>query len=150
MHDDLIEVADHLARRDRGKPRQASLRKAISTAYYAVFHAVCDLCARELVGWSKPWEPYAKVYRAIDHQSTRRVLIDRDADFSSEMGELGAIFVHLQENRLAADYDPRPRDYGRTETLEIIDMAKRAIGILNRLPARVRISLAATLVSKKR
>lgn len=36
--DDLLEQAVHLARREPGRPRQASLRRAISTAYYALFH----------------------------------------------------------------------------------------------------------------
>jgi hypothetical protein len=37
--DDLLEQAHHLAKRDeRKRPRQASLRRAISTTYYALFH----------------------------------------------------------------------------------------------------------------
>lgn len=35
---DLLEQADHLATRERKRPRQASLRRAVSTAYYAVYH----------------------------------------------------------------------------------------------------------------
>src|SRR5260370_10190 len=36
--DDLLEQARHLANRERKKPRLASLRRAVSTAYYALFH----------------------------------------------------------------------------------------------------------------
>jgi uncharacterized protein (UPF0332 family) len=36
--DDLLEQALHLANRERKGPRQASLRRAVSTAYYALFH----------------------------------------------------------------------------------------------------------------
>src|SRR5467141_3575239 len=36
--DDLLEQARHLANRERKNPRQASLRRAVSTAYYALFH----------------------------------------------------------------------------------------------------------------
>jgi uncharacterized protein (UPF0332 family) len=36
--DDLLEQALHLAKREKKKPRQASLRRAVSTAYYALFH----------------------------------------------------------------------------------------------------------------
>ena len=41
MYDDLIELAEFIAKRDAGRPKQASLRRAISTAYYAVFHRAC-------------------------------------------------------------------------------------------------------------
>jgi len=37
---DLLEQAAHLASRERGRPRQVSLRRAISTAYYSLFHLV--------------------------------------------------------------------------------------------------------------
>src|SRR5712692_5365690 len=36
--DDLLEQARHLANREKKRPRQASLRRAVSTAYYALFH----------------------------------------------------------------------------------------------------------------
>jgi uncharacterized protein (UPF0332 family) len=34
----LLEQAKHLANREKKRPRQASLRRAVSTAYYALFH----------------------------------------------------------------------------------------------------------------
>ena len=41
---DLIRMARQLASGDlgsgRGRPRQAELRRAVSTAYYAMFHAL--------------------------------------------------------------------------------------------------------------
>jgi hypothetical protein len=33
---DLLEQAKHLANREKKRPRQASLRRAVSTAYYAL------------------------------------------------------------------------------------------------------------------
>ena len=35
---DLLELAQHLAKLDSENPRQACLRRAVSTAYYALFH----------------------------------------------------------------------------------------------------------------
>jgi uncharacterized protein (UPF0332 family) len=35
---DLLEQAKHLANREKKRPRQASLRRAVSTVYYALFH----------------------------------------------------------------------------------------------------------------
>src|ERR1700735_3811250 len=40
--DDLLEQAHHLATREEGEPKQASLRRAVSTAYYALFHLLID------------------------------------------------------------------------------------------------------------
>src|SRR5258708_1560887 len=36
--DHLLEQARHLAHREKTRPRQASLRRSVSTAYYALFH----------------------------------------------------------------------------------------------------------------
>lgn len=38
LPDDLLEQARHLANGERRRPKQASLRRAVSTAYYALFH----------------------------------------------------------------------------------------------------------------
>ena len=40
--DDLLEQAYHLAHREPKHPKQASLRRAVSTAYYSVFHLLID------------------------------------------------------------------------------------------------------------
>ena len=49
--DDLLEQAYHLANREQEDPGQASLRRAVSTACYALFHLLID----EAVGnWSVP------------------------------------------------------------------------------------------------
>jgi hypothetical protein len=38
LHDDLLEQAEHLAKIDARRPKQASLRRAVSASYYALFH----------------------------------------------------------------------------------------------------------------
>ncbi|PWB94492.1 hypothetical protein [Methylosinus sporium] len=52
MIDDLLGLADELAGREAGRPKQASLRRAVATAYYAVFHTLAKLCADQLIGAS--------------------------------------------------------------------------------------------------
>ena len=37
MHEDLFSQAETLAKLDAKKPKQANLRRAVSSAYYAVF-----------------------------------------------------------------------------------------------------------------
>ena len=40
--DDLLEQAHHLANREPEDPKQASLRRAVSTAYYGLFHLLIN------------------------------------------------------------------------------------------------------------
>jgi uncharacterized protein (UPF0332 family) len=46
----LLEQAQHLANREKKRPRQASLRRAVSTAYYALFHLLIHEATRN---WKK-------------------------------------------------------------------------------------------------
>ena len=39
---DLLQQADHLATYEGANPSQASLRRAVSTAYYALFHLLIE------------------------------------------------------------------------------------------------------------
>jgi uncharacterized protein (UPF0332 family) len=38
LAEDLLEQARHLAKREPKRPKQASLRRAVSAAYYSLFH----------------------------------------------------------------------------------------------------------------
>lgn len=40
--DDLLEQAYDLAQKEATDPKQASLRRAVSTAYYALFHLLVE------------------------------------------------------------------------------------------------------------
>lgn len=46
LANDLLEQAYHLARKEPKRPRQASLRRAISTSYYALFHLLISEATR--------------------------------------------------------------------------------------------------------
>jgi hypothetical protein len=50
---DLLEQARHLANREPRRPKQASLRRAVSTAYYALFHLLSIETAKN---WKRPAE----------------------------------------------------------------------------------------------
>jgi len=39
LHADLLDQAEHLAQLDQRRPKQASLRRAVSSAYYALFQS---------------------------------------------------------------------------------------------------------------
>ena len=62
--DDLLKDAYHLAGRGGKKPKQSSLRRAVSTAYYAAFH----LLVADFVGnWRVP-DQRARLARMFEHR----------------------------------------------------------------------------------
>jgi hypothetical protein len=50
VHEHLLEQAVTLARLDARRPKQANLRRAISAAYYALFHLLVDEACRSQIG----------------------------------------------------------------------------------------------------
>jgi len=61
--DDLLELAQDLANLHPQSPHQASLRRAVSTAYYALFHL---LISETTANWARP-ELRATLGRCFDH-----------------------------------------------------------------------------------
>jgi hypothetical protein len=116
---DLLEQAVHLADRERGRPRQASLRRAVSTAYYSLFHLILDDASRYLVASSR-LRPM--VVRSFDHRALRSaadalVQISASAQAKSKLRPhfdlpiaadlltVCAAFGALQDKRHDADYN---------------------------------------------
>lgn len=161
---DLIELAEFLTTRDKQRPREASLRRAISTAYYAVFNRLAELCADELVGWKRPWEDFSPIYRSLDHGNVRAVLSSLSADKSYPLGRsvdhLGTIFRELQAAREWADYNREPnpdpietlrgRRFSREQTIEIVTNAKEALAIIDSLDNNEKLKLAIRLIARPR
>lgn len=152
MSEDLLEIAQHLARRDPSRPKEVSLRRAISSAYYALFHALALLCADQLVGSRRPWQVFTPIYRSLEHGTAKRLLEKNGAArmFGSEVAEIGERFGLLQQWRHAADYDPEPLELGRAETLELVDLARRAVEALRTLPNETKLLLAVHLIARHR
>ncbi len=150
--DDLLDVARDLARRDAGRPRSVSLRRAASSAYYALFHALAYLCADELVGWRQPSTVFTPVYRSLEHTRARSVLNTSRQKTSREptLAAIALTFEALQDARHDADYNPEPFPFSRSGTLELIDTAAQAIAALRALPAEQKLALAVRLVVKTR
>src|SRR5579863_4384971 len=67
--DDLLEQAYHLANLEGGEPKQASLRRAVSTAYYALFHLLID----EAVGNWGVTRQRGILARVFDHREMKKV-----------------------------------------------------------------------------
>jgi hypothetical protein len=75
--DHLLDQALRLASPTLGPPKQVDLRRAISAAYYAVFHAALRAAADEFIGRNKQGTPlYTLAYRSIDHASLRELCVE--------------------------------------------------------------------------
>ena len=125
----LLDQALLLAKIDKTRPRQASLRRAISTAYYALFHFL-TIAGSE--NWKKPRQR-AALARAFDHRKMKvacgrtsgRQSPHSDSASGKHLRNVARTFVDLQELRHEADYD-NSRVWTRTEVLEDIKLVRLA------------------------
>lgn len=103
---DLVEK--HRDTQGGHRIREANLRRAISTAYYAMFHALAQCCADTMVGGSgadREAATWRRVYRALDHGQAKKAC-SNVASFPSEIKDFASFFAQMQSKRHAADYDP--------------------------------------------
>lgn len=127
--------ADRLAAVGR-RPRQTDLRRAVSNAYYAVFHCAAQGFADSLIGTRRrQTEAWRKVYRAIEHGKAKdEFKALRSSAPSRAVRAFAVTFVELQELRHAADYDPAPFRYSRRQINALITQARAAVSDLAALP----------------
>ena len=97
----------------RGRPRETDLRRAVSTTYYALFHAIAICCANTLVGGSssnRSESAWIQVYRAVEHRTARVRCENQQVmqRFPAEIQGFARLFVELQIARHEADYNPNP------------------------------------------
>jgi uncharacterized protein (UPF0332 family) len=148
----VIVTARKLANASRQRPRQADLRRAVSTAYYALFHTLAQDAADLLVGVGavRSGPAWVQVYRALDHGFARNACREaKNAGFSPGLVACAVEFVELQEARHDADYDPSVR-FSRADALDWIVRAETAIAVLHASPRAERKAFAVHLVLKRR
>ena len=108
---DLVKTGRRLLG-GRGRPRQSDLKKATSAAYYAMFHALCKICADCFVGGSggndKTSAAWRRVYRSVEHGFARAQCKNDQAlaRFPQGMQFFADHFAELQEKRHEADTTP--------------------------------------------
>lgn len=152
MSDDLILTARRLARANPKRPKQADLKRAVSTAYYALFHTLARQCADLFIGAgaARSESAWSQVYRALDHGLARNACKQAAAlGFPAEIVNFADFFVSMQEERHRADYDPDAR-YTRAETQLLIYNAEQAINALKRASRKDRRAFATLVLLKRR
>lgn len=145
--DHLIDQAERLvAPPPAGPPRQVDIRRAISSAYYGVFHFTMTALADEFVGVTQRGSSrYGLVYRSIDHRTLKYICNDIEKQtpprkytpyvppdgFGANMQAFANSTIELQEKRHRADYNPEPR-FRTYEAKLAIGMARSALAFFKR------------------
>jgi hypothetical protein len=128
----------------RGRLNQVRIRRAISAAYYGVFHTLCALVADSLVGRvrvTRPNRAWAQAYRSLEHRKAKdrlEKLLDRDRvgtlhGFPPAIAGVAIAFKTLQEERHRADYDP-DANFHWIEAVTLVRSALQAVSSLDALP----------------
>jgi hypothetical protein len=152
LMDAAKEQAGQTRNQPPGRPRQEPLKRAVSTAYYAMFHALCRSNADTLVG--TPNNPLARVawtrtYRALDHRQARDRLRQAQHGMPAQASRFAAEFGTAQDQRHAADYNPHSR-FSRGEVLTLLDTVEAATEEYLQMPANDRRAVAALVLLQER
>jgi hypothetical protein len=150
--DHLLDLARRLGAGTTKRPRQTDLRRAVSSAYYALFHALALNNANRLVGSTKRGsQAWLRVYRALEHIKAKDELRRTELRLvSPNVDTFASLFVYLQNVRHKADYDPSPFDMNKQQVLSLITQTQSAILGLDALPADTRTQLAVIVLLKAR
>ena len=148
---DLIEAAHVLTESGPGRPTQARLRRAVSTAYYAMFHCLAAAAADLFIGRQRT-PAWHRVYRALDHGRARNACreVRTMREFPSEVREFAKQLVVLQKARQQADYALDAEAYRKSDVLVYITSAEAAIAAFERANVGAKRSFAAHVLFRQR
>jgi uncharacterized protein (UPF0332 family) len=136
---DLLAQAKQLATKEPQKPKQASLRRSVSTAYYALFHLLIDAACRFLIAGRTAHRSHLRnqLARAFTHGHMKGAslryshaqyppwLSTAAGAVQPELARVADAFVDLQQARHEADYD-LSRAFTKTETMAIMRQVEAA------------------------
>ena len=106
--------------RNGNPPTDEHIRRAISSAYYALFHALATSNADVLIGPpqdQKTAEAWTRVYRSLNHGPAKQALRRHRQEFSLGSQIFADTFSDLQNQRHSADYDPNAVFTGNQPTI---------------------------------
>lgn len=139
---DLIAQAEFLARREPKRPKQASLRRAVSSAYYALFHFLIDEACRLVLSGKTDHRPLREqLARGFDHSRMKTAsnafasanrnnpwvaLFGAPPAIPAALRQVARVFAQLQEERHEADYS-LGKTLTRSDVLMTITRARSAM-----------------------
>lgn len=153
--DDLLGIARRLAQGNGGQPPgQTDLRRAVSSVYYALFHAIAQSNADTLVGddpLHRDQSAWRQVYRALEHGYARQRCRQAvsSSRFATPIQRLADYFVFAQSRRHLADYDPNV-NFVHQEILTAITEASEYITAFRSTPPQERRAFAVYILMRER
>jgi hypothetical protein len=162
---ELLAVARMLA--DAGAsspPSDAQLRRAVSSAYYAVFHKVLRAGAQRFMGPGNEARPgYSLIYRGFTHSRLRDIckrlnaapLAPRMQDqlgrraVGEDMRGFASDLVALQELRELADYDPQAV-FRHSDAISAVEQADLALQAFDRTAPEEQADVLALMLVNSR
>ncbi len=126
----------------------------MSTAYYAMFHALFRNCADSFIGTaraSRSQPAWRQVYRSVDHGHAKNQCLNQNvmSRFPPEIQRFAIKFFDLQNHRHQADYDPLST-FTRADVQAAIAAAETAIKELHKFNIKDRRAFAVWTVLKNR
>ena len=146
----LIMIARLMARIDSSEmPINDELRKAISCAYYALFHALCNCVADQWVGMDEALrdsDAWVQAYRLLEHGKIKAACIKicSRKSFPKDLIDVAQVFLVILSMRHRADYDPKSR-FSIIEAVDAIDLVEGAIRKLMNADANDRMAFISFL-----
>jgi len=136
---ELIALARELLGDDR-PVTNSHFRRAVSTAYYVLFHLILGTAAKRFIGSDRRLGAYAVFYRGFKHGDMRQACVELAKPILSPglQRQLGRIrmsdatrefaksFSSIQEQRHAADYDP-DRLFVRSDVRSLVEATERTM-----------------------
>lgn len=162
---ELLAVARFLATTD-DKPQltDARLRRAVSTAYYALFHKVLRAAAQRFMGPGQEQRAgFTILYRSFDHRHMKIICLAlrvstlkdryeqllRRNSVSQAARDFAGAFASLQDVRHLADYDPVV-EFVPAQVSALIDSADAAMSAFDRVTPDEQADVLALLMVRTR
>ena len=144
---ELFMVSNLLANR---ADSDAFLRRAVSTMYYAIFHAICIDVADLWIGAdevSRLDPAWLHVYRSVNHSALRKACNDEKLIrvYPPQCRRLAEIILFALEDRHEADYNPHSA-FAQSEVKNKIVVTEKTLQEFLALDISVRRSFLAHLV----
>ena len=139
----------------RAGQAEANFRRAISTAYYAMFHCLSSNAANLFIG-EKRSPAWHRVHRALEHGKIRVACENKKAmagfRFPPGIHDFAKTFVELQKLRQRVDYalDDNPELYCESDVIVLIDSVALAIEQLEQADVQHRRNFVAYVLFKAR
>jgi len=126
-----------------GQPSQESLRRAVSTAYYAMFHALTASNADLIVGprTLDNESDWIATYRSLRHFRAENPLHGWPHLFSPQMQNFAIVIDVIKKARENADYNPA-MNFTQNQVIIWVDSAERAIVDFNAASPQERTMVA--------